>query len=458
MGILGSIGSAIGSVASGVSTAAGGIEGGATLGVAGAASVSGLARFDTGPSFAGGISAASFIEGPMPVSPLGSFEPIGASLGGLEPMGIKSLGTIDLIGGTRQPFNPMGEILFKAPVSEPAVIQQAKGVAAAAWDEGKLPTPVQAVSQAESILSQTRLKPVQEVVAEPEIIKEAAYWFTDVPGSKVIRPAEVIMPKIEPMIVPMVAPLQVPNIVEFPRPQIVISPASEPATKTENMVSARPAVAPAQAPAVLPQPTPEGVEEMVIEEKILDQQEDKTEIEESEDVSESKIKIVEAEHVSNERRKKIRRAVRTAKEKGITVAEALPIEYWSDKSPLVGEGTDWTLGLTAQALQINPKEYMSLEEAEEVSIASVAENIPVAEGIGGRRATIDEVRKVTKGEKHVLGSKTPAEIVLRRLIKRKVEVAEAGGVQKVLEDKVETTSEPTLKDFPQLAEVFKKAA
>lgn len=274
------------------------------------------------------------------------------------------------------------------------------------------------------------------VISQAETVAVVAWGKSTVPAWEVFAPEAV--------------PLRAPALAPALEPQIGTQ------TKTETRVSTGSAVE--STPTILIQPAPEGVDEMVIEEEALDRQEDRTEIEESEELSVSKIKIVEAEQVSSERRKKIRKAVRKAKEEGITVAEALPREYWSDKSPLVGEGKDWTLDLTAQALQINPKEYASLEEAEEASIVSVAENIPVTEGASGRQATVDEVRKVTKGEKHVLGPKTPAEIVTKRLIKKKFEVAQAGGVLKVLENKVETKSEPTLKDFPQLAGVFQKAA
>lgn len=294
------------------------------------------------------------------------------------------------------------------------------------------------------------LNPIKRaaVVAGPEKITGAAYWFSNVPGLRVIKPAEVIMPRVEPMI----APLKAPSIIEFPKPSIVISPALEPATKIENRISVQ------TAPKVSPLPKEE-VEEIVEKKETLDQQdqEDENEIRDSEDFSESKIKFVEAVKISNERRKKIEKAVERAGAENITVVEVLPAGFWDDKSPIVGDGKDWTIDLTVQALRINPNNYRSIEQAKKASVISVAENIPIEKGEGGRIATVEEVRKVIHGQKDWLVSKTPAEIVERRVVKKRIEVAKTGEMLKVLENKVETIPETTLKDL-NLEKLFPKTA
>ena len=277
------------------------------------------------------------------------------------------------------------------------------------------------VAEVEAFLAQARVQP------EPQ-------W--------VAKPVEVIMPQVEPVVVPMIEPFVAPGGLEYPMPQAVVSPQA--VAKSDLAVATQPALQ---------------EQEEIVEEKVLTKQDQKNEaeIEEGEDFSESRIKIVEAEKVSDERRKKIRKAVKKAQEEDITVAQALPEGFWDDKSPLVGNGKDWTLDLTAQALEINPNDYQSLEEAEEASIVSVAENIPVKEGEGGRQATIGELRKVTKGEKNMSKPKIPAEIVVRRSIKKRIELAKSGQTLTVLENKVEVSSETTLKDL-NLEEVFPKAA
>lgn len=249
---------------------------------------------------------------------------------------------------------------------------------------------------------------------------------------------EFYLPRVEPMIVPLVQ-----SVTKSPAEKM--QPQLQPLTEVK--VSSKPAqVAVPAASSVLK-------EQEAIEEKVLtvQDQQNETESEESEDSSESKIKIVEAEKISSERRKKIKRAVKRAKEEDITVAQALT--DWNDKSPLVGSGKDWTLDLTAQALEINPNKYTSLEEAEEISIAVVAENIPVEKGEGARQATVDEVRKVIKGEKELLKSKSPAQIVFKRITKKIFEADKNGKILKVLENEAEAVPETTLKDLG-LAEIF----
>ncbi|MBI2329985.1 hypothetical protein HYU94_01200 [Candidatus Daviesbacteria bacterium] len=358
-----------------------------------------------------GPALASFGEAMK--APLGNIVnegPVGGGfVEGFRPMNVTDITTINTGGAAA----PLGEILFK-PQSEPTVIQQAESVAVAAWEKSKLSVP------------------------EPKEV--------------LLMPArEVIMPQVEPMAVPFVAP----NIWEYPIPAVAVSPALAPAIGTQAKTETRSFTQSTQA--VASQPALQEQEE-IVEEKVLikQDQKDKAEVEEGEDFSESRIKIVEAEKVSNERRKKIRKAVKKAQEEDITVAQALPEGFWDDKSPLVGNGKDWTLDLTAQALEINPNDYQSLEEAEEASIVSVAENIPVKEGEGGRQATIGEVRKVTNGEKNMSKPEIPAEIVVRRSIKKRIELAKSGQTLTVLDNKAETTPETTLKDL-NLEEVFPKA-
>lgn len=266
---------------------------------------------------------------------------------------------------------------------------------------------------------------------------------------------EVSAPVVFPQVEPRVEPIAIPNGREFATPQIVTSSSLEEEIEAESAVSTQAATQTKAKNMVSAQVAlQEQTEEQI---STAHDQDDKVEAEESEDVSESKIKLVEAEKVSHKRRKRIKEAVKKAKEENITIAQALPGGFWEDKSPIVGDGKDWTLDLTAQALEINPNQYTSIKEVEEVSVATVAENIPVERGEGTRQATVSEVRKVKYGEEDLPKQKTPAQIVTRRIIKKKVESNKNGAILRILEDKAETTSGITLKDLG-LEELFQKAA
>src|SRR3989304_10559320 len=74
----------------------------------------------------------------------------GGFLEGFRPMNISDINPIDK-GGT---IAPLGEIVFQPSV--PSVIEQAESVAAAAWEKREIPTPTEAVLQAEATKSLAR--------------------------------------------------------------------------------------------------------------------------------------------------------------------------------------------------------------------------------------------------------------------------------------------------------------
>lgn len=420
MGIeaLGSIGSAMGSVASGIGKVSAG----------------------AGPAMAN--------LGEAMKAPLGNIineGPVrGGILEGFRPMNISDLTTINT-GGTAAPSS-LGEILFKSP-SVPVVISQAETVAAAAWKANELPTPAQPVLEAESIQA------IAEAV-EPRMIKEATYWFTDIPGPRVIKPAEVIMPKIEPMAMPMVAPLQVPNIVEFPKPQPQIQ------TRTENRVSA----APTQASAVLPQPAPaeQEVEEIVEEKK--ERQKPKERLEEAEEI-ESQM-YLEDENASAQRRIEVRTAVVKASLEadrlgwkniaGWLVAKFLPGEHEGNRSQVVKKtGPDGSYQETIEAIT-GAGEFESGEKAVERFDGIVAEKKPVKYGKNGNPVGNIDIARVFKYR--LIKPIQAYEEVVKRVIKKKVPVSQAPAPSVVTEKK-EIKVEPNLQEIsPALAGVFKKAA
>ncbi len=283
-------------------------------------------------------------------------------------------------------------------------------------------SPLAGIVPVEPAASNPFLSPEVQSESKPteqRIIKEAVYWFTDVAGSKVVKPAEVIMPQTVPARV---------------------------AQPVDSWVT----------PATAPQT---GLEEEEIEEvtEQVAQQEEEADSNEIEDTEISKTKIVESVQISKERRSAIKVAVREALRLGITVKKALPDRFWELISPLVKGKKDWTVVLTADELNINPAEFSSAEKAEEVSVGSVANNVPLEEGEDGKQATVGQVRKVTHGEDDKLKPKTPAEIVKKRIIKKKAVVSKARPGWAVIENKAETTQENTLKEL-NLEDVFQRAA
>lgn len=262
---------------------------------------------------------------------------------------------------------------------------------------------------------------------------------------------------VEPMMVPKVGQ---PEWVYSPW----ITPVPEPATqlttvltsKIENRVASQPAQS-----IYTPVTQQEQEIEEVIEEKVLTKNQNvKPEVEENEDSSVLKVKFVEAVEISEARKKEISSAVRRLKGKGIIgrwLKELLSVGFWKSKSPIVGEGRDHTIDLTVSEIVSDTAEYKTPEEAEKIWMKTVEENIPVKEGEGGRTATVEEIRKVTHGEdQKAPQSNTPAEIVVRRVVKKKIEKSQTGS--RVLEDKVEVNRETNLAELsPALAEVFQKA-
>lgn len=381
---------------------------------------------------AGGIGRAAPVAGASLESmfgpKIGSIMPEGGSL-----MGAKNLGTIDLNGGTKMPgLSPVGgEILFQVP-SVPNVIQQAETVAATVWGKSELSTPVQPILSAESIQA------IAEVV-EPRMIKEATYWFTDVPGPRVIKPAEVIMPKVEPMIVPI-------------------------QTRTENRVSARPAVAPATA--ILPKPAPVEQEvEEIVEEKVKKQKPEER-LEETEEI-ESQM-YLEDENASSQRRIEVREAVVKARVEadrlglkniaGWLVAKFLPGENEGNRSQVVRKtGPDGSYQETVEAIT-GAGEFETGEKAVERFDGIVAEKKPVKFGKSGNPVDNIDIARVFKYK--LIKPIQVYEEVTKRVIKKKVLVSQTENPVPTAEiPKNEIKAEPNLEELsPALADVFKKAA
>lgn len=470
------IGGAIGSVGAGVSVAPAismpSIGPSVSIGMEGAASASGF-NFSAMPAFEAAPSLSSF-GNPIAEGPVSSLEgfvnlagPLAAPDWGGEARALGDLSSSVPINtfGVEGPvknfswegFEPMyiNSILpDTAGVNEPAEIFNITPMLVASEPELTLdyaPKEVQPLI-AEAIAEEVVIQ--EAPIWSPKIIKEATYWYTDV-EEPVVKQAEIIMPNAE-----LIA---APTIVEHPQPLRVVAP-TEYETEVENALGARvSSQSETQGkvfvqPAVSLQPQVQEIEEIVEEEqKLTDEGKDQIAVTSSEEQSQVKVKLVEAVEISEKRKNAIKAAVRSAKPGEAIV---LPAEFWKSNSPIVGEGEDRTIDLTAQAVRSVLEKYSDPKEAEGALVKTVDENIPVKEGEGSRQATYEEVRKVIRGEDlKKLGTSKPAEMVVKRVVKKRFEVIKNGEVVKVVENTVTTTPENTLEQLnPTLAGVFQKAA
>lgn len=263
--------------------------------------------------------------------------------------------------------------------------------------------------------------------------------------------------RAEPLIVPAAVPQEwvySPWVTTAPKPIITLATTSIP--KTESKISTQPAQAVSIQPAAKEQEV-----EKVAEEKVLaeESQEPTNEIEDKED-SLFKVRFVEAKEISEKRRKEISAAVKKSRGGfvGKWLKTLLSMGFWQSTSPIVEKGKDQTIDLTIADIESDPIEYKTPEEAERAWVKAVDRNIPVKEGENGRSATVEEVKKVIQGEyiHPSLQSNTPAEIVVRRVVKEKIEFGRTGRIR-ILEDRMEVGKETNLEELsPALAEVFKR--
>lgn len=281
------------------------------------------------------------------------------------------------------------------------------------------------------------------------IIKEARYWYTDV-EQPVVKQAEIIMPSVEPAV----------------SSQIFAVPVSGSKTELEEIVGTQAGSQPNVKGGVFVQPTiitqpkleVQEVEEVVEDRKLGEKDREEVEVKNSEVASEVKVKFVEAEEISAKRRKAIEATVEEASKTGKFV---LPPEFWDSDSPIVGHGEDGTINLTARDIQAILTRYKDPKEAKGALVKTVYDHVPVKESNTGRQVTFKEVGEVKRGEnlKKSAVSSAPAEIVVTRTVKKKVEVIKNGEVVKVSENIVNVPAETTLEQLnPALAEVFQKAA
>lgn len=425
----------------------GGIEAGRAAVMTGPALVSGLSRMDSsgpalvpfgtrqafganparvfGPALEAGVSAVSR-DGP--VASLAGFKTevtnkARAQIGsGLLPGDDRRIGQVGLENTMKLAIGqnePVKEIVFNNPVK--------KNVSA----EPLLAEADQvAIREVQAVIAQA----VQTSVAEP--VKQPAVELATTPvKGNVIRPNWAA---VRDRAATAVRPAAVPGGLVEPKPAPESKAILAVRPKTENKVK-------------------EQLVEKLKEEVRVEQKEDeKNGIKSNEDVLETKVKVVEAVNVSKKREQEIETGVR--KLAGISLIgrllkNILSIRFLEAKSPLVGGKKDWTIDLIIEDIEVDTTVYKTPEQALKAWIAVTKKHIPVKKGQAGRTATVEEVNKVVHGRKDWLAPKTPAEMVIKRMVKKTIELAKTGEAVKILEDKTDIAVEGSLKDL-NLEEVF----
>lgn len=322
----------------------------------------------------------------------------GPSIGIGAPFGIVNEGPIR---GSLEGFRPM-DITDIQPIDKGGVVNSLTA-------EG-------AISQAEAIIS--------ESLSTTSAVKEAQYWLG------------VVEPKPEP-------DTKLPTIVGS-----LVYPVASPSISS-------------QAEAVYAPATQEQlIDEIVAEEEIIaeERKDESSKIREEGEVEELKLKYVEHEEVSRQRRYQLEQAINKADAEtkegdeeiaGDTLKKYFAPEDQSNRSGIAEPGVpDGSLEETYQILAA--RNYGSAREAKEVADATVAELKPVKKAKEGKKVREIDIARVRRD---LFFKSHPVEEVVARIVKKKI-LAEKTGQSAVLVHELKSeTLEPTIEDL-DLAEVF----
>lgn len=365
-----------------------------------------------------------------------------------------SIGSIGRIGMPRpergfsvsriaNPFNPqVGEFRLASPKTE------IRGGGVRVLRERVRPqfSAASVIAEAERIVALAKKPGVQEAAKRPAIIERKV---TDRRGNLIRTPESAIVRLPNPDrgldIRVLSKPIQASKV--HPEAQIRIQPKTEsnPGYRVRRIVSSSPAS----------RVQTEQVKEERL--KIEQKQEEKAGKRQSEKRSVAKIKFSEAVEISKKRAAALKRAFQEIKTRGLSIKFLrvfLSRTYWEAISPIAQKGHDGTLNLTVSELEKHKSEDYGEAKTDQAIAYAVSNHIPVQKGEGGRLVTIEEVREVLEGiEKQVLKLNTPAEMVIRRVVSKNVELIKAGQIVAVSEEKEEALEETTLKSLG-LEEVY----
>lgn len=406
-----------------------GVEGGTSGGgLSGAASVSGPSI--NAPTFEVASAGPGGFNGSAEFTEVGKFKTSGPSVFGPEVKNFSSPHSDSLEEGFSLENsmtlaigqkNPVSEIKFNDPVQSGAVPVEDLSVQ-------------DALAKAEAIIAQARLNqmPPQNPLKEEEVLAEANHWLG--------------------ISEPKVAPIVIPNRLEYPTPQVLVSPVSEPTVKQVQILTTQGALK-----------TKEQVMEELVEEKVM--KDTKDTLEEEETVE--KVKYLEDEQAISQRKYEIKEAVAKAKVEadrlglsritGWLVAKFLPAEHEGNRSQVVKKsGPDGSYQETVEAIA-GVGELESNEKAVERFNSIVVEKKPVKYGKMGTTVAPEDVARVFKYR--LIKPVQPHEEVVKRVLKKKVLAPQLSVAPAEVSEKKGIKVETSLEELnPALAEVFQKAA
>lgn len=228
----------------------------------------------------------------------------------------------------------------------------------------------------------------------------------------------------------------------IPAPQVEFQAQGRQQQKAENSTANR-----AASSTVAPAVQAVQAEQVTTEKKIELKKEEQSEARERKKQSLVKIIFTEAVKISKNRVSALKRAYQEIKARGLGMSllvTFLDKSYWEQISPVAKSGYDGTLKPTVE--EVVRQQNIDETKIDQIIGYAVANHIPVQEGIGGRVASVGELKEVLEGkEKEKLELQTPAEGVIKTVIEQ-TEVRNSGEVVNMLEKRQEMV-EPTLKDL-----------
>lgn len=318
-----------------------------------------------------------------------------------------------------------------------------------------------AIEEAQSVLAEARvsLGPVMPA-AEPVVIEQAS----------------VIVSEVESQ----VAPIAVPNGLEYPAPQVVVSPGLKEETETERLVNAQSgsqakvgsAVSAESVQTLKPEPVLEE-QEQVVEQVVAESDQQKAVYKNREETEESRLKDVVDEEILIARVEEFAEAIEEVDIEvkaqalengqqdedveidGSEVVARLGSETPDKRSGLVKkQGPD---GSRIEAIEeIGGKKFKSAKEAKEKALATVFEKVPVKKGKEGKKVGNEAVARVLKYFFAKYEPSEPEQLGNQITKKRSLQIIQRQQPWAPTE-KPESSLEPTLTDL-NLTEVFRKAA
>lgn len=452
MGIeLGSVGSAMGGIATAVGR---GVSGLGRIGTEASAAVSapasGLARMDSGPAFEAAPSLGS----------LGEFAPAGLSImpdvGGVvgSISELKASAPVNIFGAGM--IAPAETIINEGPASlENSMKIQSNTLdllgeirfAPQAESEVGLPFKSEVPPVFQEAFAQTLDPDQNELATEPKVIEPLGEVIA-IAEPKSVPGWEAVLPEVKPIVMPAgsPAPLEVRAVKMEPN----VQSANQVVTQTEQ--------------AILPATKQEEAVAQEAEE-VVEQQEVKKsqEIGEEEIIKEEK-NIVKDEEAAAQRAADITAVTKTAaiaarllglkKIPGALMEKLMPKEYAGVRGEVVKEkGQDGSyLELKEEIGQSG--EFESETEARESALKIAEEKKPGKWSKDGIRLTVKDVARIFRNR--IIKSVPIHTEVVKRVVKKRIIAPQAAFISAAPPKEVQTES--TLKDFPQLEEVFPKAA